>query len=110
MLVEKTGTVIFTVTDPESGRSWDVFPGGYLNPQQERQLAFQPDMILGFAHHLRDTARANGIREPEVRANAYVSLNGRRARALVDPAVDLAREPRSLAPKRWILREPLPKS
>lgn len=110
MLVEKTGTVIFRVTDPDSGRSWDVFPGGYLNPQQERQLAFQPDMILGFAHHLRDTARANGIREPEVRANAYVSLNGRRARALVDPAVDLARERRSLAPKRWILREPLPKS
>ena len=107
MLVEKTGTVIFTVTDPESGRSWDAFPGDYLNAQQERQLAFQPDMILGFAHYLRDAARADGVHKPEVRARAYVSLNGRRALLLVDPEVDLAQERRSLAPKHWILPQSL---
>ena len=103
MLVEKTGTVFFTVTDPGTGRSWDAFPGDYLTPQQERQLAFQPDMILGFAHHLRDTLKSGGIPRPEVRAEAYVSLNGRRSQPLVDSTVDLARVPRSLAPKTWVL-------
>ncbi len=108
MLVEKTGTVFFGVTDPATGRSWEAFPTDYLTAQQQRQLAFQPDMILGFAHYLRDTLRSEGIQNPEIRAQAYVSLNGRRARLLVDPEVDLARVPRSLTPKRWIQphREP----
>ncbi len=103
MLVEKTGMVIFSVTDPGTGRSWDVFPGDHLTPQQERQLAFQPDMILGFAHHLRDELVRDGIADPEIRARAFVSLNGRRSQPFVDPDVDLAKEPRSLAPKTWIL-------
>ena len=108
MLVEKTGTVFFRITDPASGRSWEAFPGDYLTPQQERQLAFQPDMILGFAHHLRDTLRSEGIRDPEIRAQAFVSLNGRRARLLVDPSIDLAVVPRSLAPKHWVLAQNAP--
>lgn len=103
MLVEKTGTVFFRVTDPDRGRSWEVFPGDYLSPLQERQFAFQPDMILAAAHHIRDTLRSEGVRNPEVRAEAYVSLNGRRSRPLIDPTVDLARVPRSLAPKEWVL-------
>ena len=32
-----------------------------------------------------------------------VRLNGRPPQAFVDPAVDLAAQPRSLAPKPWIL-------
>lgn len=103
MVAEKTGTVFFAVTDPATGRSWEAFPGDYLSPQQERQMAFQPDMILSFAHHLRDRLEAEGIRDPEIRALAYVSLNGRRSRLLVDPTVDLARIPRSLGPKSWVL-------
>lgn len=103
MLVEKTGAVFFEVTDPDRDRSWEVFPGDYLTPLQERQFAFQPDMILALAHHLRDTLRDQGVRRPEVRVRAYVSLNGRRSRPLIDPTVDLARVPRSLARKDWVL-------
>ena len=103
MLVEKTGTVFFQVTDPDDNRSWEVFPSDHLTVGQERQFAFQPDMILAFAHHLRDTLRGEGVRNPEIRARAYVSLNGRRSQPLVDPTVDLAKVPRSLAPKEWIL-------
>lgn len=103
MLVEKTGTVFFQVTDPDASRSWEVFPSDYLTLRQERQFAFQPDMILAFAHHLRDTLRSEGVQNPEIRARAYVSLNGRRSRPLIDPTVDLTEAPRSLAPKEWIL-------
>jgi HTTM domain/Vitamin K-dependent gamma-carboxylase, lumenal domain len=103
MVAEKTGTVFFSVTDPATGRSWEAFPGDYLSPQQERQMAFQPDMILEFAHHLRDRLESEGIADPEIRALAYVSLNGRPSQLLIDPGVDLARVPRSLARKDWVL-------
>lgn len=108
MLVEKTGAAFFRVTDPETNRSWEAFPGDYLTPQQERQLAFQPDMILDFAHHLRDTLQEEGVRNPEIRARVYVSLNGERSRLLIDPTVDLAKAPRSLAPKGWVLARSAP--
>ena len=103
MVAEKTGAAFFRVTDPRTDRSWEAFPADYLTPQQERQFAFQPDMILGFAHHLRDTLHEAGVADPEIRARVYVSLNGERSRLLVDPAVDLAKTPRSLAPKEWVL-------
>lgn len=108
MVVEKTGTVFFTITDPATGRSWDEFPGDYLTSQQERQLAFQPDMILGFAHYLQDTLRSEGVQNPEIKARAYVSLNGRRNRPLVDPDLDLTQVPRSLSPKSWVLAQNRP--
>ena len=108
MLVEKTGTVFFTITDPATGRSWDEFPGDYLTSQQERQLAFQPDMILGFAHYLQDTLRSEGVQNPEIRVQAYVSLNGRRNQPLVDPGLDLTQVQRSLSPKTWVLAQNRP--
>ena len=52
MLVDKSGTAFFTVVD-ESGKSWEVYPSDYLTPQQEKQMAYQPDMILQFAHFPR---------------------------------------------------------
>jgi vitamin K-dependent gamma-carboxylase len=41
-----------------------------------------------------------------VRADVAVSLNGRPAQRLIDPAIDLAAERFSLAPFRWILPAP----
>jgi hypothetical protein len=38
-----------------------------------------------------------------VYADAWASLNGRPRQRLIDPSVDLASEPWSLWPKRWIL-------
>lgn len=102
MLAEKTGTAFFHLEDPVTGRRWEVLPGDHLTPMQEKQFAFQPDMILAFAHHLRDLYRTpEGF--PRVRAEVHVSLNGRAARLLVDPGVDLARVPRTFRAKEWIL-------
>jgi hypothetical protein len=106
MLAEKTGTLYYAVTDPSTGRSWETFPGAPLTPQQAKQMAFQPDMILAYAHHLRDRLAAQGIENPEIRAFAHVSLNGRPSALLVDPDVNLARVERSLSPRSWILRHP----
>lgn len=106
MLVEKTGRVSFQVEDPATGRTWLVYPNEYLTPNQEKQMSFQPDMILQLAHRIARDFHARGIPGVEVRAEAYVSLNGRPSRLLVDPAVDLAARRDSLLPQPWILRDP----
>jgi hypothetical protein len=103
MLVEKTGAARFFLRDPASGREWTVYPDEYLTYLQEKQMSFQPDMILQFAHFLAAQARVQGHGDVEVRAEVYVSLNGRPSRLLIDPRVDLAREPEGLAHRTWIL-------
>lgn len=104
MLVEKSGTVTFHLHEPATGRRWLVYPGDSLTRQQEKQMAFQPDMILEFAHHLERDWRAQGGSNVEVRAEAHVSLNGRPSRLLLDPTVDLTTLAPSLRPQPWILR------
>jgi hypothetical protein len=105
MLMEKDGSVEYRVTEPSSGREWLVPPTDYLTRYQAKQMASQPDMILELAHVIERDFRARGIRDPEVRADAFASLNGRPLARLVDPEIDLAREEDGFGPKRWILAE-----
>jgi hypothetical protein len=106
MVREKHGAVTFHVRQPDTGRGVQVSPRRYLTSKQEREMASQPDLILQLAHHIAGDFRARGHGDVEVRAEAHVSLNGRRPRLLVDPKVDLARERDSLARKDWILPAP----
>ncbi|MCL4247528.1 MAG: HTTM domain-containing protein [Anaerolineae bacterium] len=103
MLVDKAGSATFHVRDSASGRTWTVFPRQYLTRLQERQMAFQPDMILQFAHYVEALAREQGYGDVEVRAEVYVAFNGRRSRLLIDPDVDLTQTPPSFLHKPWIL-------
>lgn len=103
MLVEKAGYVTFFVRDPETNRQWTINPDTYLTLQQEKQMSFQPDMILQFAHFIDDLYRQQGYVDVEVRAEAYVSFNGRASRLLIDPEVDLSAQSVSLLHKDWIL-------
>jgi hypothetical protein len=98
MVREKHGSVTFHVRDPATGRRVEVPPRRYLTAKQEREMAAQPDLILALARHI-----ARDLGGVEVRAEAWVSLNGRPPRLLVDPDVDLARARDGLAPKPWIL-------
>jgi vitamin K-dependent gamma-carboxylase len=106
MVREKNGSVRFLVRDPARERVWEVNPRRYLTRLQEREMSAQPDLILQLAQHIRaDFARKLG-RPVEVRADAKVSLNGRRARPLIDPAVDLSRVRDGLRGASWILPAP----
>jgi vitamin K-dependent gamma-carboxylase len=104
------GVAVFHVTDPESGRTWDVDPRNYLTARQMIQLVNYPDMVLQFSHMIADDMRAKGHEQVEVRATVLSSLHRRDYQNLVDPTVDLAKQPRTLAPASWIvpLKEPLP--
>jgi vitamin K-dependent gamma-carboxylase len=106
MLVEKTGMVTYRVRDPASGRTFIVHPEDALTPQQAKQVAIAPDLILQLAHHLARDFAARGMPGVAVHADAFVAYNGRPSARLVDPDVDLARERDTLAPRRWILPMP----
>ena len=99
MIVEKTGQATFTVRDKATGAATVVFPRDYLTDLQEKQMVFQPDMIVQFAHYLAGHFPG----EVEVRARVYVSWNGRPSRLLVDPDVDLLTVSAGPQPKPWIL-------
>ncbi len=102
MLTEKTGHVRFRVTDTGTGEQWLEYPEKYLTPTQYERMAYQPDMILATAHIIAKEANSLG-RDVEVRADAFVTINGRRAVRFVDPDVDLASVRAGPQPKSWVL-------
>lgn len=103
MLMEKAGHAVFKVRDPATDRQWEVANWEHLTRTQEKMMSTQPDMILQFAHYLEDHYRKQGLPDVDVTAEAHVTLNGRRSRLLVDPAVDLTDIEPGLRHKTWIL-------
>jgi vitamin K-dependent gamma-carboxylase len=106
MVREKNGSVTFRVRKKDTGHEWQVTARRWLTPHQEGEMAGQPDLILQFAHFLRDDFAARGLGPVEVRVDAQVSLNGRPGAVLVDPNVDLATVSDGLAKARWIRAAP----
>ncbi|RDV16955.1 HTTM domain-containing protein [Pontibacter diazotrophicus] len=103
MLMEKAGTAFFYVRDPKTGYEIEINNRDYLTITQEKQMAMQPDMLLQYAHMLQQDFAARGISGTQVRAEVYVSMNGRGSRLYIDPTVNLAAEKESFLPKPWIL-------
>lgn len=103
MLIEKAGSLAYRIQCATHERATLHAPSAHLTYQQHRMIGTQPDMILEYAHHLAATARSEQCPNPAVFADSVVSLNGRRAQRMIDPAVDLAAAPRSLMPATWIL-------
>lgn len=103
MLMEKAGTAFFYVRDPETGRESEIMNCDYLTKNQEKMMATQPDMILQFAHFLEKEYQQKGIKNPEIRVESYVTLNGSGSRLFLDSSKDLSREKETLLAKDWIL-------
>jgi hypothetical protein len=66
-------------------------------------MAFQPDMILQFAHYLESYYREKGFEDPIVRCESWVTMNGERSELIVDPHRDLTEIEDSFKHKNWIL-------
>ena len=90
MLTEKAGLLQFTVTDPATGERWTVDPTSVLTEWQARQAAVRPDLALAAAHLVANDFAGRGHPGAEVRADSWVSFNGRRRQRMIDPTVDLA--------------------
>jgi hypothetical protein len=106
MLMEKAGTATFYVRDSKTNREGMVVNNEFLNPHQEKQMAMQPDMIVQFAHFLKEHYQQQGVTNPTVRAEVYVTLNAKPSQLLIDPNVDLTTIRDTWKPKPWILPPP----
>ena len=103
-LRDKRSAAVFRVRDPATGLEWDITPYDILERHQAGKVASRPDMILQYAHYLaRLFVEHESIEGVEVRVWACVSLNGRPAALLIDPARDLMLIERDLAHADWIL-------
>lgn len=103
MLMEKAGYTQFSVNDPKTGKFVVVDNTEFLTRFQEKQMSFQPDFILEYAHFLHDYYQKKGMADPEVRVSSFVGLNGRLSRPYIDPNVNLAKQDESFSHKTWIL-------
>lgn len=106
MLMEKAGTAFFYVEDKKTGRVTEVDNKEHLTYMQEKMMATQPDMMVDYARYLRRVFQEKGMEDPIVRAQSYVTLNGRGSREFIDPEVDLSAQSNSfLKEKTWILKQ-----
>ena len=105
MLREKSGSLQYRVVD-RNGHTRIVTPHAYLNELQYREMAGQPDLILQLAHRIRDDFDTAGHGPVEIYADSRVSLNGRAAQPMIDPAVNLARVADGLQAAHWITAAP----
>jgi len=105
MVTEKAGYAEYRITDPATGHTWLAHPGLVLTNWQAEQADVRPDLVHATAHLLAQHYREQDKVDVEVRADVWVSMNGRPPRRMVDPAVDLAALPRSVSPSKWILAD-----
>ncbi|APG58920.1 HTTM domain-containing protein [Christiangramia salexigens] len=103
MLMEKAGYAQFKVVDGKTGRRFYVDNSDFLTPFQEKQMAFQPDFILEYAHFLADHFSEQGHENIEVYVDSYVALNGRKSKQYIDPDVNLLNFADSFRHKTFIL-------
>lgn len=105
MLRSKQGSGHYLLVDGETGAEETVYPRERLQPRQYRKMTTHPDMILQYAHHLRDEAAAEG-RDLAVYGSFRVRLNGRKRQDFIDPETDLAQtEWTWWGTKEWVLPE-----
>ena len=110
MLHRHTITTYLYVTDPNIGQDVQMEPEMYLSRKQISRMGWRPDMVRQFAHYLAQRLPQYGSQPLQVEVRMFVSINGRKPPQIFDPNVNLAAEPRTLKPPRWLreIHDPLP--
>jgi len=102
MLAEKAGYAQFKVEDT-LGRKIYVDNRDFLTPVQEKMMSTQPDFLIQYAHFLKKHYQNQNVNAAAVKADVFVTLNGRPSAQFIDPTVDLASQEDGWANKSWIL-------
>ena len=103
MLIEKMGYANFKIVNGDNNNYFYVNNKDFLTPFQEKQMSFQPDFILEYAHFLGDHFKSQGHKNIEDYVDCFVALNGRKSRRLIDNTVNLYAQHESFKTKDWIL-------
>ncbi|WP_047548441.1 HTTM domain-containing protein [Psychroserpens sp. Hel_I_66] len=91
MLRSKSGNTSFRVVDKASKAEIPFKLETYLSKKQMRTVSTKPDVMWQFAQRLKKIYAEKGL-DVEVYVRAYVSVNGKASKQLIDPNVDLANE------------------
>ena len=102
MLMEKSGYAQFKVVDGQSGKWFYVDNTDFLSAFQEKQMSFQPDFILEYAHFLENHFTKDGFKDIAIYVDCQVALNGRLSNTFIDPNIDLTEQKESFQHKTWI--------
>ena len=103
-LRSKDGMYLYRVHDPRTGKTERFPQDDYLTERQKTKMATRPQLLLQFAHFIRDEYKRKGIDEVAVYVDSIASLNGRPYQRLIRPNVNLAKVPRRrLGWDRWIV-------
>jgi hypothetical protein len=105
LLTERGGDLQFRIVDTVTGTTTRTTGETLYTPLQWKVMSTEPELIRQAAHALAGLAAADG-RTVAVYVDAFVSLNGRRAVRIIDPDVDLSKEPYRLFGQPWILPPP----
>jgi hypothetical protein len=92
LAAERTGSVIFRITDPADGSTWIDDASALYTPSQIRVAAVEPDLILQIAHRVAEKWQTPET-SIQVRADAFISINGRPEQRLLNPELNLAAVP-----------------
>lgn len=103
MLMEKAGYAQFKIVNGETGKTFYVDNTDFLSSFQEKQMSFQPDFILEYAHFLGEHFAGQGHENLEVYVESYVALNGRKSQPYINPDINLLEVKDSFLPKTFIL-------
>lgn len=103
-LRDKEGELAYRVVDANTGRTWHINIYDHLDGRQARKMVARPDMILEYAHYLRDRFKAeHGLDDVQVFAHSFVSVNGRPMERFIAPDLNLAAVKRTyLAQDHWL--------
>lgn len=103
MLIEKMGHLNMKIKNPKTGHQFEINNHDYLTRFQEKMTSTQPDMIIQYAQILKKEFENQGIQNPIITADCYVTLNGRPSQLLIDPTIDLTKLTDGFSTKKWIL-------
>ena len=91
MLRAKSGRTTYTIVNAETNAKIPFRLDDYLTKKQQRGAKTKPDIIWQFAQHLKEDFAEKGI-PIKVYVRTFVSVNGKPAKQLIDPKVDIANE------------------
>ncbi len=103
MLIEKRGDTRFKIKDSITGKFFYVRNENFLTPFQIKQMSFQPDFILEYAHYLGEHFKKRGMKNVQIFTDSFVALNGRSSQRFINPNVDLLTKKESFLNKDWVL-------
>ncbi|MGF1555098.1 HTTM domain-containing protein [Paucihalobacter sp.] len=92
MLRTKGGSTHYRVIDTKTNMSIPIKLDDYLTKKQQRGATTKPDVIWQFAQHLKKDFASQG-KDVKIYVSAYVSVNGRPFKQLINPEIDLASVP-----------------